>query len=120
MKNSIKQELQEYIEVAIYERYKSSEDIPSEISDLHHELFNEDYYIIGYYQAEQWLEKHGLSAFAAISEVQEYEEFNFGEKNVYDNAEKLVNMLVYIYGEQFLYEHEEEIYSEVPPLEKFA
>ena len=26
-----------------------------EDEDLHHKVFNEDYYIIGYYQAEQWL-----------------------------------------------------------------
>jgi hypothetical protein len=27
------------------------------ISDLHHYLLNEDYFIIGYYKAEQWLKK---------------------------------------------------------------
>ena len=42
--------------------------------DLHHELFNTDYYIVGTYQAEQWL---GDYAFDAIGEIQKYEEDNF-------------------------------------------
>ena len=27
----------------------------------HFTMFNEDYYIIGYYNAEQWLKKHDLN-----------------------------------------------------------
>lgn len=30
------------------------------IDDLHHHLFNEDYYLIGYYNCEQWLKNTGL------------------------------------------------------------
>ena len=67
-------------------------------------MFNEDYYIIGYYNAKQWLKRHSLDAFDAISEVQQYEIDNFGEARIYDNAESLVNMLVYIYGEQLCIE----------------
>ena len=43
---------------------------------MHYELFNVDYYIIGYYQAEQWLSKHDISVFAGIKFVQDYEKNN--------------------------------------------
>jgi hypothetical protein len=35
--------------------------------DLHNKLFNEDYYVIGYYAAEQMLLPYGI--FAAIGKV---------------------------------------------------
>ena len=104
MKNSIKQELSAYVTDRVEEmrRYK---ELPSDISDLHHELFNQDYYIIGYYQAEKWLEEHNISAWEGMSICQEYEIDNFGEASKkYDNAETTVNMLAYIYGEQLLHE----------------
>lgn len=72
-------------------------------SDLHHEVFNTDYYIIGIYQAKEALEEYGL--WEAIEKVQTYEKENFGE--VYtdlSNPEKLVNMLYYIIGEEVLWE----------------
>ena len=71
--------------------------------DLHHEVFNTDYYIIGTYQAKEVLNEYGV--FKAIEKVQTYEKDNFGE--VYtdlSNPEKLVNMLYYIIGEEVLYE----------------
>ena len=74
--------------------------------DLHNEIFNSDYYIIGRYQAEQWLVKH-IGIFNAIDEIKEYEEGNFGEVNTdLSEAEKVVNMLVYIIGEEILGESE--------------
>ena len=72
--------------------------------DLHHELFNSDYYLIGYYKCEQWLKKHFVSAFDGIAFVQDYERENFGDDavRIYDNAEKLVNMIVYILSENIV------------------
>jgi hypothetical protein len=70
--------------------------------DLHNEIFNTDYYIIGTYEAKKALEKYGV--FDAIEKVQIYEQENFGE--VYtdlSNPEKLVNMLYYIIGEEVLF-----------------
>ena len=67
-------------------------------SDLHHEIFNTDYYIIGTYKAKQWL---GADAFDAIAMIKDYELDNFGE--VYtdlSNPERVVNMAVYIIGEE--------------------
>ena len=70
--------------------------------DLHNEIFNSDYYIIGRYQAEQWLIKH-IGVFNAIGEIKEYEESNFGEVNTdLSESEKVVNMIVYIAGEEIL------------------
>ena len=73
-------------------------------SDLHNELYNMDYFVIGYYQAEQWLKENNLSVFEAIEYVNEYEKDHFGEIQSYNNAEKLVNIYAYIKGEEFLME----------------
>lgn len=71
-------------------------------SDLHHELFNTDYFIIGFYQAEQFLIANG-GVFAAIGEIQKYEQNNFGEVTTdCSSSEKVVNMLAYIKGEEVL------------------
>ena len=71
-------------------------------ADLHNDLFNSDYYIIGYYKAEQWL-INNTGVFNGISIVQEYEKNNFGEVNTdLSSSEKVVNMLVYIAGEEVL------------------
>ena len=110
MNNSIKCELLEHIETTIKE-LRNYKELSSDISELHHEIFNQDYYIIGYYNAEQWLLKHNVTAFQGIEYVHNYEEFHFGEKRDYSDAETLVNMIVYIKGEQLLYELESEIYA---------
>jgi len=71
--------------------------------DLHHEVFNTKYYIIGTYKAKKALEEYGV--WDAIAKVREYETDNFGE--VYtdlSNPEKLINMLYYIIGEEVLFE----------------
>jgi len=69
-------------------------------SELHHELFNTDYYIIGIYQAKEWLK--GFT-FEAIEVIKQYEQDNFGEVNTdFSDPEKVVNMYVYILGEEIL------------------
>ena len=74
--------------------------------DLHNELFNQDYYIIGRYEAEQWLIKNG-GVFANIGVIQEYETDNFGEVTTdLSEPERVVNMAVYIAGEEVLSECE--------------
>lgn len=70
--------------------------------DLHNELFNTDYFIIGYYQAEEWLKAHP-GIFAAIEEIREYEQSNFGQVSTdFSSSEKVVNMYAYIKGEEIL------------------
>ena len=95
MTDSIKHELREHLIDRIIEEIITEENY----EEAHHYAFNEDYYIIGYYQAEQWLKKHGMSAFKAIGICQEWERDNFGEvTKEYDNAETTVNMLAYVLG----------------------
>ena len=68
-------------------------------ADLHHYLFNEDYFIIPHYQAQQFL---GDQAFRAITYVQNYENDNFGEVSTEITDEKIANMFAYIAGEEIL------------------
>ena len=71
--------------------------------DLHHEVFNTDYNIIGTWRAKEALKEYDI--WDAIEKVQTYEKDNFGE--VYtdlSNPEKLINMLYYIIGEEVLHE----------------
>ena len=71
-------------------------------SELHHEAFNMDYYIIGTYQAQQWLGDH---AFYAIQVIKDYEESCFGEVTTdLSDPERVVNMYAYIVGEVIVWE----------------
>ena len=73
-------------------------------SDLHHYLCNEDYFIIGTYNAKQFL---GCFAFDVVGMIQEYENDNFGECHTdLSNPENVANMFRYIVGEQILAESE--------------
>lgn len=70
--------------------------------DLHHEIFNMDYFIIGSFRAKEFL---GDEAFEAIEEVKSYEEENFGQVSTdLSDPEKVVNMLAYVVGEEMLNE----------------
>ena len=94
-------EIKEYAEEQIKESLKYDNDyLDNDIYDIHQDLFNTDYYIIGIYQAKKWL---GDMAFDVIGIVRKYEEDEFGE--VYtdlSDAEKVVNMYVYRVGEEIL------------------
>jgi len=92
--------------------------------ELHHEVYNTDYFIIGTYQATQWM---GSEAFHIIGMIKDYEQDNFGE--VYTDLscpERVVNMYAYIVGEEVISdfiqnewdadEHEEEPEEEQPEL----
>ena len=74
-----------------------------ECSDVHNEIFNMDYYIIGTYKAKEWINKFGT--FDVIGEIVDYETVHFGE--VYTDCadpEKVANMFAFIKGEEILYE----------------
>ena len=94
MKNSIKTELQNHIEEV---RNYLNED---QLQELHYYAFNEDYYLIGYYECSQWLKKHDLEQFEALEELQELQMEHFGEIQPLEriNSETVVNQLVYFYG----------------------
>lgn len=93
---------------AIADIMECLEDYNGYYCDLHNEVFNTDYYIIGTYQAEKELEAYGV--FEAIRLVQRYEMEQFGE--VYTDLsepEKLINMVYYIIGDEIICEMAEAI-----------
>ena len=96
-------EIKEYAIYTIKENLAYDKDyLDKDINDIHFDLFNTDYYIIGYYQAEKWLKNN---VFQVIEFIKEYEQCNFGEVTTdLSSSESVVNMYVYIIGEQLLYQ----------------
>jgi hypothetical protein len=67
-------------------------------SELHHDVFNSDYYIIGTWKAQQWL---GDCVFEVAEVIREWEQENIGEVTTdFSDPERVVNMYAYIEGEQ--------------------
>ena len=86
-------------EIYDYNPEKLTTELP-DLYDLHHEIFNTDYYIIGRYQAKEWL---GSDAFDCIYDIQEYENDHFGRVITdLSEPERVVNMYVYVVGEEIL------------------
>jgi hypothetical protein len=80
--------------------------------DLHHELCNTDYFIIGTYKAKEFL---GAETFEIIQMIKEYEQNNFGEVSTdLSEPEKVANMFAYIVGEEILNEsnHLNEVWND--------
>ena len=98
-------EIKKYLNERVKELKEYSKDEYNTLvrdGELHNEIFNTDYYIIGTYEAKQWL---GDQAFDVIGIIQEYEKDNFGEVTTeLDSPEKVVNMYVYIVGEDLINE----------------
>ena len=94
-------EIIEYAEEQIKESLKYDNDyLDNDISEIHNDLFNTDYYLIYYSECNKWLGSH---AFECIGIIQEYEKDNFGEVTTdLSNSESVVNMYVYIVGEHIL------------------
>jgi len=102
--NYKKQEIQEYFNDSIINYDK--EWIENNQDDLHHEIFNTDYYIIGSYKATQWL---GDQVFNIIDFIKEYEQSLFGEVFTdFSDPERIVNMYVYIIGEEIVFDYMQE------------
>ena len=93
-------ELKEHVKEVI------SDFIGVDTNELHNDLFNTSYYIIGYYNASEWLKSHDIDTFELIEHVQDWERDNFGDTNTKLNSESMVNMLVYIVGSEVLWNME--------------
>ena len=89
MKQSIREELLSHIE-----------DCKNDFEEVtHFNMFNEDYYLIGYHNCNEWLRKHNIGVFEGVNICKNFERDNYGEVYTdFDNSEKLVNNLVYWYG----------------------
>ena len=71
--------------------------------DVFNDLFNSDYYIIGYKEAADALKEYGV--FKALEEVQRWDVENFGEWNTdYTDPEKIANTLEYIHASEYMQE----------------
>jgi len=89
------------------EYIKENLDHNSDINELHNMIFNTDYFLIGYYQCEQWLKDR---TFECIEIIQEYEKEHFGEVLTdLSSSENVVNMYTYIVGEELLYSMEDDL-----------
>ena len=83
----------------------------SYVSDLHNEVFNTNYYIVGRYQAKEWM---GTDVYDMIFDVQEYEKSNFGEVHTdFSEPERIVNMWVYVHGWEIIHECYETVRDEL-------
>ena len=105
-----KKEIESYFNDWIKDQ--DAEWIVDNVDDLHHHCFNTDYYIIGRYKATQWL---GDQVFNVIDHIKNYENDNFGSVNTdFSESEKVVNMYVYIIGEEIVADYVDSI----PRIEK--
>ena len=98
-----KQDVKDYI----IQQLNDDVGLDQHISDLHHYLLNEDYFIIGSWRAEQWLKKDDGSVFEAIETIKDYEQSNFGQVSTdLSCSENVANMLAYILGEEILFNND--------------
>ena len=68
--------------------------------DWINEAFNRDYYIIGRWNAKEWLKKHGIDPFEAIEHCITWEQEEFPAR--YFEPEHVVNLLTYTLAYQFM------------------
>ena len=98
-------QLKEDVKDYIIQQLNDDVGLDQNINELHHYLLNEDYFIIGYYEAEKWLKKDSI--FNAIDKIKEYEQFNFGQVTTdLSSSESVANMLAYILGEEILFNND--------------
>jgi len=99
------EELKQDVKNYIIDQLNDDVGLDQHISDLHHYLLNEDYFIIGYYKAEQWLKKDSITN--AIEIIKNYESDNFDQVSTdLSSSENVANMLAYILGEEILYNND--------------
>ena len=97
-RDEIRSHLQDYLAECDSDKIAEYKD---DLSELHNDAFNMDYYIIGTWQATEWL---GNRAFQVIEFIKDYEQDNFGEVFTdLSSPESVVNMFTYIIGEQIVY-----------------
>ena len=100
-----KEEIKEYFDDFINDQ--DADWIEENKDDIHYHAFNTDYYIIGTYQAKEWL---GDMVFDVINFIKDYEQDNFGEVLTdLSEPEKVVNMYAYIIGEEIVNDYLQEL-----------
>jgi hypothetical protein len=97
MRYSVFKELEQFAIDLVVENVITKDNL----EDAHHIAFNQDYYVIGSFQADQWLDSHDITPWEAMDYTIEQEKFHFGESTISDrdvNSESIVNLLVYFAG----------------------
>ena len=95
-----RKEVEKYLNDSLKDFDKETREQLIRDGDLHNEIFNTGYYVAYYSEANEWL---GDQAFEIIGIVKEYEEDNFGEVTTdLSDSVKVVNMYVYILGEDIM------------------
>lgn len=86
-------QISEEVTARILDEIEQYED--STYEDVFHDLFNSDYWIIGTYQAKEWLDEVGT--LNCIQIITDWEKEVFGEVQFteFDNPERIVNLVVY-------------------------
>ena len=96
-------EIKKEIASEMYVSFKDYESIQDMyLCDIASEYYNNDYYIIGIYQAKEWLKKY----FDDMLEVIEYWEDETGEQygQMITDVEKLATLVAYTVADSILYE----------------
>ena len=94
----------EEIKETLIETLKGIDGEYIDASELHFKAFNEDYFLIGYFNCEKWL-KNNIGVFNAIGIIKDFETEQFGEVSTdLTDSEKVLNMLVYILGQELINE----------------
>ena len=74
-----------------------------DVSDFHQKLFNQDYYFVYTSDCNNFINSQFDNSFNAIDIVKDYEESNFGSFNTHITPFRIANMLIYIIGEDLIY-----------------
>lgn len=74
-----------------------------DIYDLHNDIFNTSYYVVGTYKAKNILNE--LGTFDVIGDIVKYEKDHFGEVHTdLSQPEAVLNMFYYLIGEDVIHE----------------
>ena len=96
-------EIKKEIANEMYDSFKNYESIQDiYLCDISNEFYNNDYYIIGIYQAKEWLKKY----FDDMLDTIEYWEDETGETygHMITDVEKLATLVAYTVADTILYE----------------
>ena len=101
--NMFSSEIKKEIASEMYDSFKNYEGIQDMyLCDIANVFYNNDYYIIGIYQAKEWLKKY----FDDMLETIEYWEDETGETygQMITDVEKLATLVAYTVADTILYE----------------
>ena len=113
--SNLNKNFSELVKESGLERLRDNPEKFEDKEELRNFLFNEDYFVIGYFEASEILKNCDYSEFNAIQDLIQLENDHFGESSLKAediNSERVVNLLAYFYGfeviEEIIQDFEEE------------